>query len=121
MVWVWRTEEMLMREGQCSKIQTGFSLANNGKCGRGWMEITSQNECQQASSILGLKSELRRDNTSFITGCVATVVFEAKGNHTLEKAICKSAPIKLEDTTKASHLSYGNQLKRIKRQAGDRL
>ena len=104
-----------------TKIQTGFSLANNGKCGRGWMEITSQKECQQASSIFGLKFELRRDNTSFITGCVASVVFEEKGNHTVEKAICKSAPIKLDATKKASHLSYGNQLKRIKRQAGHRL
>ena len=104
-----------------NKLQRGLSLADDGKCGPRWMEITSQEKCEEAANSLGLKFKLQRDNTRAITGCIATEVFEKRGNRTSEKAICQSEPKQIEDVTEASHLSARVHLKRTKRNAGKRL
>ena len=65
-----------------NKLQRGLSLADDGKCGPRWMEITSQEKCEEAANSLGLKFKLQRDNTRAITGCIATEVFEERGNRT---------------------------------------
>ena len=85
------------------------------------MEITSQEKCEEAANMLGLKFKLRRDNTRAITGCIATEVFEGRGNRTSEKAICQSETKQMEDVTEASNLSARVQLKRTRREAGKRL
>ena len=83
------------------------------------MEITSQEMCGIAANILGLKLKLQRDNSSAITGCIATEIFEENGNRTMEKAVCQSESTQLKDTTEATQPSQKVKLKRTKRQAGD--
>ena len=83
------------------------------------MEITSQEMCGIAANILGLKLKLQRDNSSAITGCIATEIFEENGNRTMEKAVCQSESTHLKDTTEATQHSGKVKMKRTKRQAGD--
>ena len=101
-----------------NQFQQKFSLAKDGECGPSWMEIMSQEKCEDAADILGLKFKMRHNNTGDITGCIATGVFEEKGDETVEKSICQRKPTRPVDTTEASHPSTRVQLKRAKRQAG---
>ena len=77
--------------------------------------------CGIAANILGLKLKLQRDNSSAITGCIATEIFEQNGNRTMERAVCQSESTQLKDTTEATQPSQKVKLKRTKRQAGDKL
>ena len=102
-----------------NNVNSKFSLTDGGQCKPGWMEITSQEMCGIAANILGLKLKLQRDNSSAITGCIATEIFEENGNRTMEKAVCQSESTHLKDATEATQHSGKVKLKRAKRQAGD--
>ena len=77
--------------------------------------------CEVAANIFGLKFKLQRDNTSAITGCIATEIFDGRGNKTIGKAFCQSQSTFMKDTTEATQPSQKVKLKRTKRQAGDKL
>ena len=75
--------------------------------------------CEVAANMFGLKFKLQRDNTSAITGCIATELFDGRGNITFEKAFCKSQSTHLKDTTEETQPFQKVKLKRTKRQAGN--
>ena len=75
--------------------------------------------CEVAANMFGLKFKLQRDNTTAITGCIATEFFDDRGNKTIGKAFCQSQSTLMKDTTEASQPSEKVKRKRAKRQAGD--
>ena len=109
--------EDLLREA-AEKVNEKFSVGLSGKCELGWQEITSLEKCQQAADILSLSFRVKRDNTSAITGCIATSnsVSGGRGNTTIGNPICQSVSSTIGGTTEATNLYTGVQLKRTKRQ-----
>ena len=90
-------------------LKKEFSLGVSGKCGRGWRPIRSPEKCKQAAHSLGLSFQVQRDNTSTVTGCIAT-----EENTTIGKAICQRQSVsnRMRKTTPRV------EVKRRKRESG---